>query len=369
MKRAVWAVTWAAALTLATAQAWAVPGFEAVRAAHTPSDVPLLARDGLTVLSTVRLDKTARRAAWVPLNEMSPALRHALLLSEDKRFWDHAGVDWRALAASAWGNAWNERTRGASTLTMQLAGLLDDNLARPAGGRSVLTKLQQMGRAQDLERRWSTTQILEAYLNQVPLRGELVGVPAASQQLFGKHPSGLDTQEAAVLAAMVRAPNATPSLLHKRACELLQQQQHGCDGLGLTLDQALTRRHGPPLGENLAPHLARLMAQEAAKETAQGQARQMAASPIPAPVRAFTSTLDAPLQRAATAEVHAATPPLPLAPACPHNLSLLMCVCVHACTCVRMHARVRARVCAAAPSYRKPPPLPRRRLRRPPLWP
>ncbi len=282
-----WAV--ATVLVCAAAQAWAVPSFDAVRAAHAPSDVALLARDGRTVLATVRVDKTARRAAWVPVTDMSPALRHALLLSEDRRFWDHAGVDWRALAASAWGNAWNQRTRGASTLTMQLAGLIDEDLSRPAGGRSVVTKLQQIVHAQALERSWTKTQILEAYLNQVPLRGELLGVPAASQQLFGKHPSGLDTQEAAILAAMVRAPNAGSAALHKRACELLKQQALGCEGLGVTLDQALTRRPGPPLGENVAPHLARLMA-----------AQSQAATPGRAP-RAFNSTLDAPLQRAASA--------------------------------------------------------------------
>jgi penicillin-binding protein 1C len=109
-------------------------------------------------------------------------------------------------------------------------------------------------------------------------------VPAAAQQLFGKHASGLDTQEAAVLAAMVRAPNASSAALHKRACELLKLQAQGCEGLGLTLDQALARRPGPPLGEHVAPHLARLLA-----ASSRGTA-----------VRSFNSTLDAPLQRAAS---------------------------------------------------------------------
>lgn len=274
-------VLWMVACT----QAAALPSFDAVRAAHALSDVPLLARDGHTVLATVRMDKTVRRANWVPLAEMSPALRHALLLSEDRRFWSHAGVDWQALAASAWGNAWNQRTRGASTVTMQLAGLLDEDLSRPGGGRSVPTKLAQMVSAQELERRWSKTQILEVYLNQVPLRGELVGVPAAAQQLFGKHASGLDTLEAAVLAAMVRAPNAAAATLTARACDLLKQQALGCEGLGLTVGQALARRPGAPLGEQAAPHLARLLA-----------AQSRNASP-----RTLPSTLDAPLQRAASA--------------------------------------------------------------------
>ena len=71
------------------------------------------------------------------LADVSPALRQALVLSEDKRFYEHSGVDWRAVGAAAWGNLWNEKTRGASTLTMQLAGLLDEDLRQGGSGRSL----------------------------------------------------------------------------------------------------------------------------------------------------------------------------------------------------------------------------------------
>ena len=190
-------------LSCALAPALAVPGFDAVSAAHAPSDVPLLDRHG-AVLQTVRIDDTVRRGPWVTLGDISPALREALVLSEDRRFWAHGGVDWPALAAGAWATAWNARTRGAATLTMQLAGLLDDDLARPGGGRSVAQKLTQMRRAQQREAGWTKTQILEAYLNRVPLRGELVGVAAASLLLFDKHASGLDAVEAALLRQLLQ---------------------------------------------------------------------------------------------------------------------------------------------------------------------
>jgi penicillin-binding protein 1C len=248
-------------LALAAASAFAVPAFDAVRAAHTPSDRPLLDRHG-AVLQTVRIDDTVRRGPWLALDDISPALREAIVFSEDRRFWAHSGVDWRALAAGAWATAWNSRTRGASTLTMQLAGLLDDDLARPSGGRSIGQKLSQLRHAQQLEAGWSKTQILEAYLNRVPLRGELVGVAAASRVLFGKHASGLDAIEASLLAAMVRGPNADAGVLERRACEVLRQQQLACSGLAITLAQALARRPGPlpsTSGEALAPHLARQM--------------------------------------------------------------------------------------------------------------
>jgi penicillin-binding protein 1C len=279
-----------AALLLAGAvQATPLPTFEAVRAAHRPSDLPLLDRHG-TPVHWLRVDETVRRGPWVAVEHIAPALRDALVLGEDRRFWQHAGVDWRALAASAWANAWNERTRGASTLTMQLAGLLDEDLARPAGGRSVGQKLGQVLLARELEARWSKRQILEAYLNRVPLRGELVGVAAAAQQLFGKQASGLDRVEGAILAAMVRAPNAAAAQLERRACELLQAQALDCGAVGIGVAQALARRPGPALGEALAPHLARRLAREAGMHGGNE-----------APLTALPSTLDAATQRRALA--------------------------------------------------------------------
>ncbi len=268
----------------AAAPALAVPAFDAVRAAHAPSDIPLLDRQG-TPIHRVRIDASVRRGPWLALTEVSPALRVALVLSEDRRFWDHGGVDWRALAGSAWVNAWNTRTRGASTLTMQLAGLLDNELARPAGGRDIGHKLTQIVRAQQFEQAWSKSQILEAYLNRVPLRGELVGVAAASQVLFNKHASGLDAAEAAMLAVMVRAPNAGAAALERRACGVLQLQRLDCTGLATTITQALARRPGPLAGEAIAPHLTLHMA---------------SASTIH-PGGELRSTLSAPVQRVALA--------------------------------------------------------------------
>jgi penicillin-binding protein 1C len=303
----------------------ALPSFEATRAAHSPSDIPLLDRHG-EVIQRVRVDPRVRRGDWLALADISPALREAIVTSEDRRFWRHAGVDWSALAASAWANAWNTRTRGASTVTMQLAGLMAQDLARPAAGgpRDMGQKLGQIVLAQQLEARWSKVQILEAYLNAVPLRGEIVGIGAAAQVLFGKHASGLDAVQAAVLAALVRAPNASAAQVTRRACELLREQTRqpamGCEAVAITSTQALARRPGPLLGEAIAPHLARLMAQQAVGLTASGlgtpapaqaaaaRGRQAEAggsepdqSAVPAatPLQALPSTLDARLQRVA----------------------------------------------------------------------
>ncbi|PND40342.1 penicillin-binding protein 1C [Paucibacter aquatile] len=266
-------------LLAASAPALAQPSFQEIKAAHRVSDLTLLDRRG-EPLQTLRLDPQRRVLDWLPLSQLSPALLQAILLGEDRRFYEHSGVDWSAVASSAWANLWNQRTRGASTVTMQLAGLIDAGLARPAGGRSAGQKLGQVWLASQLERRWSKAQILEAYLNSVPFRGELVGIHALSQVLFGKHPSGLTAVEGALAAALLRAPNAGVAAWSQRACGLLKLQGLGCEAVAGQAEAALLRPAGMPLGEQLAPHFARQVLR------AEGPAQQR-------------SSLDAGLQRQA----------------------------------------------------------------------
>jgi penicillin-binding protein 1C len=253
--------------------------FEEVRAGFRSSETLVLDRHG-ELLQRVRTDASVRRGQWVALEDVSPALRTALVLSEDKRFYEHSGVDWRAVSAAAWANLWNSRTRGASTITMQLAGLLDADWRAGPGGRSLAQKLGQTVVAQVLERGWRKDQILEAYLNLVPLRGELVGIDAVSRTLFGKSANGLDERESAITAALVRAPNARSSLVARRACEVLVQMlpAANCEGLDLLTDAALKRK-AFDTSEGIAPHLAR---------------KVIAGRNLPPSVR---TTLSAPLQR------------------------------------------------------------------------
>ena len=208
----------------------------------------------------MRTDTSVRRGQWVALPDISPALRTALVLSEDKRFYEHSGVDWRAVSSAAWGNLWNTKTRGASTLSMQLAGLLDEDWRASAGGRSLPQKIGQTVSAQLLERSWRKDQILEAYLNLVPFRGEMVGIDALSRTLFGKAAHGLDEREAAIAAALVRAPNAKVGAGQPGACGVLKTMQKpakaDCDGLDLFATAALQRK-AFDASEGVAPHLAR----------------------------------------------------------------------------------------------------------------
>lgn len=235
-----------------------LPDFEAVRGSFRSSETLLLDRHG-EVLHRLRTNFQVRRGAWVALGDTSSALRMALLLSEDRRFHEHSGVDWWAVSAAAWGNLWHERTRGASTLTMQLAGLLDPALQRPAStARGLSQKWAQASAARELETRWRKDQILEAYLNLVPFRGEIVGIDALSHTLFGKSAHALNAPESALAAALIRAPNAPASRVAERACRLLQQMQDpkaDCLSVDVLAGMTLHRRDWAP-SEGVAPHLA-----------------------------------------------------------------------------------------------------------------
>ncbi len=270
--------------TVACTAALALPRFDQVKAQYRSSDAVLLDRHGEPV-QQLRVDTRAQRADWVPLAQVSPAFRQALLFSEDKRFYEHGGVDWSSVGAAAWANLWNTRTRGASTVTMQLAGLLDADLAT-RGGRSVVAKMGQVRTAWQLERQWRKDQILEAYINLVAFRGELVGIGAMSARLFQKYPSGLNAQEAAIAAALVRGPNAKPVAVASRACGILTAQGRAkeCVFLSTYTAQVLASRPSERLDADrqIAPHLAR---------------RLLTLSAPSAKSITVKSTLDAQLQR------------------------------------------------------------------------
>jgi penicillin-binding protein 1C len=246
------------AVLLSAAAHAAPPDLAAVRAGFRSSESVLLDRHG-EPLHELRTDPTRRRLEWVPLDRVSPALVAAVIAAEDRRFREHSGVDWAAFPGAAWDNLTGGRRRGASTITMQLAGMLDEDLRAGTGGRSFAQKWRQARGALALESRWRKEEILEAYLNLVSWRGELQGVAAAARGLFDKHPGGLDREESALLAALLRAPNASPSAVARRACAIphAQGDERDCDRL-----ERLAALHvgaKPRIRARLdaAPHLAR----------------------------------------------------------------------------------------------------------------
>lgn len=191
----------AGGISLGGATAW----LAGVRAAAPP--VPALAlspevldRDGL-LLRPFPLPDGRWRLAADP-SRVDRRFVQMLISYEDKRFYEHSGVDPLAVIRAAWQLATHGRiVSGASTLTMQVARLLE-----PREGRNLLAKLKEMRRAIELEARLSKDQILALYLALAPYGGNLEGARAASLAYFGKEPKRLTLAEAALLVALPQSP-------------------------------------------------------------------------------------------------------------------------------------------------------------------
>ena len=244
-------------IALAAAILWPVdvPSFAAVRAAYTPSDAWLLDRHG-TVIDARRIRMDVRRLAWVPLDAVSPALVAALIDDEDRRFWQHHGIDWQAVAAAVRAHLLSRRPRGASTITMQLASLLEHR-HETRGLGAWLGKIEQMRTARSLEAHWNKRQILEAYLNLLEYRGELQGIGAAAAVLADRSPAALTIAESEVLAALLPQPDSPERRVVARACARVRANHLavGCAAIRAAADTLLTHR-GNAEPVHLVPQLA-----------------------------------------------------------------------------------------------------------------
>src|SRR3954469_497156 len=131
-------------------------------------------------------DLGLERRTVVPLVEMSPYVKAAFITTEDKRFYQHHGIDWYRVFGAVRANVFKLRfAEGFSTITMQLARNLwpDDISGRD---KSLRRKLREVKVALEIERKYSKDKVLELYLNQIPLGNGAYGVEAASQRYFGK---------------------------------------------------------------------------------------------------------------------------------------------------------------------------------------
>ena len=272
---------YASALLLAACvgQAVAAPTPAQVKASFRSSESELLDRDGVAIES-LRMDMTVRRLPWVALADISPAVGMAVIQAEDQHFTTHGGVDLAAIGQAAWDNLFRARSRGASTITMQLAGLLNPALRGGAGGRTWGQKWDQAQAARELEKTWTKSQIMEAYLNMVPVRGEMQGIGAAARGLFGKSPSGLNQAESVILASLLRGTAAAPRVVARRACSLATELKWatGCGAIEWQVATALAR---PAAMAALtpAPQVAQRLLKDASKSvrsTLDGQLQRFA---------------------------------------------------------------------------------------------
>lgn len=249
--------------------------------AEAARQVELLDRDGRPL-------RLAYDGGWnlherVPLAAVPATLRVAIVAAEDRRFWTHAGIDWRARASALWVNLRNGRAvRGASTISEQVVRILHP---RP---RTVWSRWVEGFEALRLEARFSKAEILEFYLNQVPYGANRRGVAPAAAYYFDRSLDTLAPDEMLALAVLVRAPTrlaGDPPALRQRMRRLAQAlAEQGRWHAPLPETAPVLARARPPLQ---AAHFAAWAGRAAARQR-----------PGAARVR---STLDADLQQSAEA--------------------------------------------------------------------
>ncbi|MBC7229512.1 MAG: PBP1A family penicillin-binding protein [Actinobacteria bacterium] len=171
----------------------------------------IIAADG-TVIAELHGEQNREN---VTLDQICENLREAVIAIEDERFYQHGGVDWRAIARAFWTNVvQGQVVQGASTITQQY---VKNTLTGKE--RTYWRKVEEASLAFQLERRYSKDKILEMYLNDVYFGQGCYGVKKACEVFFHKQPSELTLGEAALLAAVIRIPNYYSPYLNPGAAE------------------------------------------------------------------------------------------------------------------------------------------------------
>lgn len=156
---------------------------------------------------------------WVDYEDISPNLIHAVIATEDKRFYEHQGVDWRRTVFSLGADVLNlsRAGEGGSTVTQQLIKNVtgDDEI-------SWERKLREIFRALSLEKKYTKTDIMESYLNNIGWGGMNYGVGAASLYYFDKEAKDLTIAEAAILASMIKNPSKRSPYVDLENCKVHQ---------------------------------------------------------------------------------------------------------------------------------------------------
>ncbi len=185
-----------------------------------PQQSTILAADGSTI-ATVYL----RNRVAVPLKDVSVTMRHAIIATEDSRFYEHNGLDIRGTTRAVISNALGGRVQGGSTLTQQYVKNVLVETARNADEvqqareKKLSRKIRELRLALSLERRLTKDQILERYLNIAFFGSHAYGVETASRRFFSKPASKLNLAEAATLAGIVQSPGLYNPIRHPEASQ------------------------------------------------------------------------------------------------------------------------------------------------------
>src|SRR4051794_3607318 len=145
------------------------------------------------------------RRTLLKIDQIPPLVRNAFVMTEDKRFYDHSGLDWHRIPGAVITDIRRRSfAEGFSTITMQLArNIFPERLTRD---KSVVRKLKEIKVARAIEEKYPKDKILELYLNQIALGNGAYGVETAAQRYFGKSARDLNLAEAATLAGLPKAP-------------------------------------------------------------------------------------------------------------------------------------------------------------------
>ena len=163
----------------------------------------------------------------VPLSELPKHLIHAVLAREDPDFYNHRGFSIRAIARAAWGQLTGNYAGGGSTISQQVAGTLYTDRTE----RTINRKIRELWWALQMERRYTKNEILEIYLNYMPMGPGTYGVETASRYFFRKSARDVTLAESAVLAVLLSGPNRfdpirNPNLAMDRQHFVLERMIH-----------------------------------------------------------------------------------------------------------------------------------------------
>lgn len=203
-----------------------MPPLDAIENPTTDLSTQIFTADGKLIRSLY----SEEHRISVKLNRISPFVLNALIATEDIRFYQHSGVDPQSFFAIAGDMLKGKKARGGSTITMQLARNLYDQVGRD---RSFVRKLKEMIVAVILEKNFTKQEIMAGYLNTVSFVGNTYGIQNGAQEYFHKDADQLAIQEAALLVGMLKGtskynPRRHPkAALNRRNTVLNQMDKYG----------------------------------------------------------------------------------------------------------------------------------------------
>ena len=194
----------------------------------------IYASDGKTVLAVLRGSESR---VVVESDEISPAMKQAIVAVEDRRFWEHSGVDIQGMARAVWADIRSQEVvQGGSTITQQFV-----KNQYTEQERTVSRKLKEAALSWQLEQRWSKDRILTAYLNTIYFGNGAYGIEMAARVYFDKSATELTLPEAALLAGLPASPGVYDPAANPEAAKARRTTV-----LRLMLEQGLITAGGLP---------------------------------------------------------------------------------------------------------------------------